>query len=324
MKESLVILLSAIVIDLYLGDPVYRFHPVRLFGDLITTLEKMLEKWPGLSVITGFFLFIIVQVIPLAILYGIEIVLSPYSILVFIYLVYSCISIQDLIKHGKKVLACLESDNLSEARQAVQMLIGRDAQYLDKHGVARAAVESMAENFVDGFLAPLFWFCIGSLSFSKLGLPSTLGGTGFILFYKVTNTLDSMVGYKNERYLKFGKFSAKLDDVLNFLPARLSIPVLTVAARMCKLNWKKAWKIGISDRLKHTSPNAAHSEAAVAGALNIRLNGPGIYPHGKVEKPWVGEGTSEVTPLHLSQSFYLILTSAVLATAFFASLMAIL
>ncbi|MBU2510796.1 adenosylcobinamide-phosphate synthase CbiB [bacterium] len=320
MKECLIILLLAFVLDLYLGDPVYPLHPVRLMGHLIKKIEDFLEKRALLTVLGGVLLLTGTQVIVIGVYLGLLFLLSGYAVLLHIFIVYSSISIKDLIKHGKAVLARLEAEDLSGARNAVQMLIGRDAQYLDEYGVARAAVESLAENFVDGFLAPLLWFALGAILADKIGLSCSLGGGVFILFYKVTNTLDSMVGYKNERYLDFGKTGARLDDVLNFVPARLGIPVVVIAARICRLDWKKAWKIGWRDRLKHTSPNAGHTEACVAGALNIRLNGPGIYPHGRVEKPWVGDGTEQVTSQHLKQAFYLILSSAFLATALCAGL----
>ncbi len=321
MKECLIILLFAFVFDLYLGDPVYRFHPVRLMGHLISRIEAFLEKRTLLTVQGGFFLVAATQVTVIAIYLILLFILSRYILVLDIFIVYSCISVKDLIKHGKAVLHNLEAKNLGNARQSVQMLIGRDAQCLDEYGVARAAVESLAENFVDGFLAPLFWFAVGSILADKFGLQVSVGGVMFVLFYKVTNTLDSMVGYKNERYLDFGRVGAKLDDILNFIPARLGIPIIAISARMCRMNWKEAWKIGWRDRLKHTSPNAGHAEACVAGALNIRLNGPGIYPHGKVEKPWLGDGTEQVTPHHLKQAFYLILSSAFFTAALCAGLL---
>lgn len=323
MNECLIILLFAFVIDLYLGDPVYPFHPVRLIGHLIKKFEDLLEKRSQLTVRGGLLLVIACQATILAVYYILRFLLAGYAVLLNIFVVYSSISIKDLIKHGRAVLSGLEANDLHQARRSVQMLIGRDANYLDEFGVARATVESLAENFVDGFLAPLFWFTVGAILADKAGLPGSVGAVGFILFYKVSNTLDSMVGYKNKRYLEFGRAGARLDDVLNYIPARLVIPIIAVAARICRLDWKKAWKIALRDRLKHTSPNAGHAEACVAGALNIRLNGPGIYPHGRVEKPWLGEGTERVTAHHIKQAFYLILSSAFFAAALFAGMIAL-
>lgn len=323
MKEPLVILFFAFILDLALGDPVYRLHPVRLIGELIHSVESLLERLNLLDLRGGVMLVIIVQVVVLGSYTVISTLLSGAAVFFQLYLFYSCISLKDLVKHGKAVLSELEGDNLEQARNAVQMLIGRDAHVLDRHGVARATVESLAENFIDGFLSPLFWFAIGSVSAFKLGISPVFGGTASVLFFKVASTLDSMVGYKNERYLLFGRAGARLDDILNYLPARLGIPLITFSAVLTRLNGKNAWKTGWRDRLKHSSPNAGHAEACVAGALNIRLNGPGIYPHGRVEKPWLGNGTELVEPAHISQASYLILTTAFLSVALFVFLMEI-
>ena len=312
MKENLWVLLIACACDLCLGDPVYRLHPVRLIGHLISLVESVLEKWRLLTIMGGFFLLIVVQAMISGSYLALHFLLFDWVLLLNIFLLYSCVSVQDLLKHGQRVLKPLAEDDLSKARNAVQMLIGRDAKILDKHGVARATVESLAENFIDGFLAPLFWFVLGAILAEKMSVLPTAGGLLLTLFYKVTNTLDSMVGYKNERYLAFGRFSAKLDDFLNYLPARMGIPIISVAALICGFDWKRAWLVGWRDCLKHSSPNAAHAEACVAGALNIRLNGPGIYPHGLVEKPWLGDGTAEVSAFHLKQTSKLILCSALI------------
>ena len=315
MKECLVVLLVAFVMDLYLGDPVYRFHPVRLIGHLIKLVEKLLERLKLFNRLGGLILLLATQSIVVSLFLWICSLISIYSVILAVFLVYSSLSIQDLVKHGKAVMTALEENKQTQARDAVQMMIGRDAKYLDKHGVARAAVESIAENFVDGFLAPLFWFALGALIAEKTGMVPLITGCVFILVYKIINTLDSMVGYKNERYHKFGTASAKLDDVMNYLPARLGIPIIAFSALVCRLDSRQALLVGWKDRLKHSSPNAGHSEAAVAGALRIQLNGPGIYPHGKVDKPWLGEGTREVTAKHLKQSFYLVLTAAFVSVA---------
>ncbi len=317
MKESLIVLLFAVVLDLYLGDPVYPLHPVRIMGFLINRIESLLHRFGhdtfkgGVSLILIVLSFFLLPYIILCFF------LSEYILLINIFLVYSCIAIGDLRKHGKAVGEALENNDLVNARKAVQKLIGRDANKLDFHGVGRAAVESLAESFIDGFLAPMFWFFLGCLIGKSIGLNPSVFGVCFILSYRVVNTLDSMVGYKNEKYQIFGRASARLDDAVNYIPARLGIPIISIAAGICKLNGKSAWSIAWRDRLKHSSPNAGHAESCVAGALNIRLGGPGFYPHGLVEKPWLGDGTSKVSTEHLNQASYLILCSAFLATAFF-------
>lgn len=320
MKESLIILFVAFILDLYLGDPVYRFHPVRLIGHLINASEQFLEKRSFLNRPGGLILWVWVLGICCAIYLLLASFIGFYSFFFIIFIVYSSISLRDLEKHGKVVQKALEKQDLIQARISVQMLIGRDANQLDIHGVGRAAVESLAENFVDGFLAPLFWYALGVIVAAKLGMDAALVGGLLILLYRTSNTLDSMVGYKNDRYREFGWFSAKVDDWFNWLPARLGIPIISLAALLCRLDSIQAWKIGWRDRLKHTSPNAGHAEATVAGALHIRLNGPGIYPHGMVDKPWLGDGTDEVTVDHLKKSSYLILVAAFLTVALFALL----
>ncbi len=323
MKESLIILLFAFLLDLYLGDPVYRLHPVRLMGSLINAFESFLERFGSRSLKHGLILVVLVQATVLAVYSLVTLFLSGFAIFFQLFLLYSCLSLQDLVKHGKSVMVELEKNHLEKAGNAVQMLIGRDARTLDKHGVARATVESLAENFVDGFLSPLFWYAMGSIFGNIIGISPLYMGIALILFFKVTNTLDSMVGYKSEQYLLFGRASAKLDDILNYLPARLGIPLISAAAAFTRLNFKEAWRIGWRDRLRHSSPNAGHAEAAVAGALNLKLNGPGIYPHGRVEKPWLGDGTELAEPKHIKQASYLVLTTAFLSVALFAILMAL-
>lgn len=323
MSDSLIILFVAFLADLYLGDPVYPLHPVRLIGRLIRGCEVLLEHLHLFTLAGGVVLLISVISVVISVYASISLLLLDYLLIINGFLLYSCLSLKDLVKHGKRVLSDLENNHLEQARNSVQHLIGRDASRLDRYGIARAAVESLAENFVDGFLAPLFWFCLGSIASFALGFDATVGGILAVLIHKTVNTLDSMVGYKNARYQAFGKASARFDDLLNFLPARLSIPVIAVAAVLCGLDGKGAWKIGWRDRLKHNSPNAGHAEATVSGALQIRLNGPGIYPHGLVDKPWLGDGTDLVLTSHLRKTFTLVYTAAFIAAALFAGGMAL-
>lgn len=310
MKEVLVIFIAGFLLDLLLGDPVYPFHPVRMFGKLISRVEAVIDRLSLHTLFGGVLLLFVVQTIVLGLYLLCTGINGSVDFVLNIFLVYSCIALSDLVTHGKRVWAALEANDLAESRRAVQMLIGRDAEYLDRYGVARATVESLAENFVDGFLAPLIWFLIGVLAAGIFDQSLPVGGISCLLLYRLTNTLDSMVGYRNDKYERFGKASAILDDYLNFVPARIAIPVFTIAAAICNLNWRDAWKIGWRDRLKHRSPNAGHAEACVAGALEIRLNGPGIYPFGKVDKPWVGSGTEAVTTDHLKKVFRLVICSA--------------
>ena len=261
MPEAAIILIAAFLLDFIIGDPVYRFHPVRLIGSLIQKLEARLynnfeHKMGGIWLWAG-------TVLVTVLAYGIALILLP-NILVNIFALYSCIALHDLLRHAKAVQDPLESENLILARQKVQMIVGRDANLLDNFGVARATIESVAESFVDGFLSPLFWFALGVTFYG------VTGGIILVLAFKATSTLDSMVGYKNLRYMEFGTFSAKADDVFNFVPARLSIPLISACAYALKLIIKQLGK-SVCAIVKPLFPNSAHAEATVAGALNLQL-----------------------------------------------------
>jgi len=210
-------------------------------------------------------------------------------------MVYSCVALRDLMKHAKPIIEALDMTNLPAARKALQEIVGRDASVLDAHGVARAAVESVSEGFLDGVFSPMIWYVFGAAYAFLAHLSPLPWAVTAMLVYRATNTLDSMVGYQNERYLRFGRVSAKLDDVLNFIPARLAVPVLFVASAVCGLNSRAGWQTALRDRLKHESPNSAHTESFAAGALGLRLGGPLRYPDGNVEKPWLGDGSPDAT-----------------------------
>jgi adenosylcobinamide-phosphate synthase len=211
-----------------------------------------------------------------------------------VFVVYSCIALGDLLKHAKPIVGALDRNNLAEARQAVQGIVGRDSSVLDSHGVARAAVESVSEGFLDGVFSPMIWYALGAGCALLVHLSPVPWAVMAVLVYRTANTLDSMVGYQNERYLYFGQVSAKFDDLLNFIPARLSLPVFFVASTLCGLNSRAGWRIALRDRLKHQSPNSAHTESFAAGALGVQLGGPLQYPDGWVEKPWLGDGSPDV------------------------------
>lgn len=300
MNEYYIIaLFSAFCLDCLFGDPVYKLHPVRLIGNLIKFFEEFLYDVKLNKILTGFFLLFSVVVAVSAIFiffYYIFILLHPkYApYLLSIFLFYSCISLKDLIKHSLKILRALKK-SLTEARKETQNIVGRDVNYLDRDGILKAIVESVAESFVDGVLSPFFWYLIGSLIniivFKKTSL---LLPILFVLIQRTVNTLDSMVGYKNEKYNLFGRLSAKTDDVLNFIPARLSVLIIVMAAFLLRLDYRNSLKIAFRDRLNHKSPNSAHPESAVAGALGVQLGGPTIYPYGKVNKPYLGDKVKEL------------------------------
>ena len=206
-----------------------------------------------------------------------------------LYICYSCFALKDLVTHTELVTRALARGNLPDARASVAMVVGRDVQFLDEKGVSRAAIETLAENFVDGFLSPLFWYVAGGIWGFLFGFSAVAIALAFMIAFKVASTLDSMVGYKDAEFLEFGWAGARLDDIMNFIPARLSLFILFAGAWVSNLDAKNGMQTAMRDRLKHASPNSAHAESFVAGALHIRLGGPTVYPSGKKEKPWLGE-----------------------------------
>ena len=200
---------------------------------------------------------------------------------------------------------------MAQARTELQKIVGRDTSNLNPEGVARGAVESVAENFVDGVLSPIFWYTLIAVFSHVFGCPApAAAGIVGMLGFKAISTLDSMVGYRSDHYLLFGRPAARLDDLANFLPARLSLIILSIGAVLSGEKAWAGWKISRRDRLKHLSPNAGHSESFVAGALGVRLGGPTVYQKNTADKPWLGDGDEEVGPQHIRRCCRLIYRSA--------------
>ncbi len=266
------------ILDLIFGDPHYRLHPVRLIGRLIELLYRNIslenKKTKGAAIV------VFSVVICLIIYFFIKKISGKLWIFWDIYLCYSFIALKDLFDHINPLKEALEKEDLDEARRLISRVVGRDPERLDREGIIRAAVETISENFVDGFLSPLFWFSVGCI----FGYP-----VAFMLFYKVVNTLDSMLGYKTEELKEVGYFSAKLDDIMNFIPARISLFIFFTVALFLRLDAKRALSVALRDRLKHESPNSGHPEAFFAGLLGIRLGGPTYYPYGLVKKGFLGD-----------------------------------
>jgi adenosylcobinamide-phosphate synthase len=202
-----------------------------------------------------------------------------------VFLIYTTISRKDLARCALRVADALESCDVGRARDELASLVGRDTERLDEGAVARAAVESVAENLVDGVLSPLQWVA--------------LGGAPLAVAFKAVSTLDSSIGHRSREHLNIGWFSAKLDDLANYIAARASIPLIAVASFLCGLDGAAAVRIGMRDRLKHDSPNSAHAEAAFAGALGLKLGGPSRYGGEVRELPEIGEGTRHGGPDHI-------------------------
>ena len=293
-------MLAGFALDVALGDPQGWPHPVRLVGKQIEFEEGLINKyllpeaeaagdaWPlskaqterlagaalaaDVALVTPAAAFLLLKgaqkIHPVA-AFGLESILC-----------YQLLATRSLCDESMKVHDALTAGDLEGARKAVGMIVGRDTDPLDEQGVAKAAVETVAENASDGVVAPLLFMGIG-------GAPAAM-------LYKAVNTLDSMVGYKNDRYLNLGRIPAKLDDVLNIVPARVAGTLMCAAAGLVGLDSARAWKVFKRDRYNHTSPNSAHTEAACAGALGVQLGGPNRYFGKMVDKPTIGDNERPV------------------------------
>ncbi len=317
-------LLVAFVLDLIIGDPRVRYHPVRLMGGLIGFLERGLFKEGKNQFLRGIGLGLgsisMVLILNTAIYKAFGLIHPLLSKLWTILIILMLIAVKDLMEHVMGVVKRVERGELLGAREALSLIVGRDTKVLEQHGILRALIETLSENFVDGILSPIFWFCGGALLGEFMGLDHNLLGINMMLLYKVTNTLDSMVGYRNERYERFGKFSAKLDDLLNFIPARLSPVFLLLGAHTCSFDWRKGLSVLRRDRLKHQSPNSAHAESFVAGALGISLGGPTVYEGQLKERAFIGDGPSQFGIEKVYGAILMIFVSTlfVIGSAFFA------
>ena len=278
------------ILDMIFGDPQGFPHPVRLMGGLISALEKRLldmeNRNPDRELKNG-------KLLAAAVLLSVSAVSSAVFIAAYFahpifgacaeaFMTYQILAAKGLKSESMKVFDRLERDDLSGARKAVSMIVGRDTDNLDAEGVTKAAVETVAENTSDGVVAPMLYCAVGG---------PVLG-----LMYKAVNTMDSMIGYKNDKYLYFGRAAAKLDDAANFLPARISAVFMLFSAFIGGFDFKNALRIYKRDRLKHSSPNSAHTEAVCAGALGVRLAGDAVYFGKTVKKPFIGEALREIEP----------------------------
>ena len=314
MVELSCVIFFAFLLDFFIGDPRYRLHPIRMIGHGIAFFEKILRRISLDRKVGGILLVLMIETASLtgyiAVSLGLHHLYRPLGLGFDLFICYSCLAMKDLIHHIMPVIHALETGDLPGARKRIAMVVGRNVRYLDENGVSRAALETLAENFVDGFLSPLFWYVIGGVLGYSLGFSPVKTALSFMLVFKVASTLDSMAGYKNPEFLEFGRAGAKLDDFMNFVPARLSIALFFAAARISGLHPVDGLMVALRDRLKSDSPNAAHSESFVAGALHISLGGPVMYPDGLEQKPWLGEGNPNPGPGHIHKAAVLIKWSA--------------
>ena len=302
-------------LDLLVGDPRSWPHPVRWIGALAAAVEGECRRRLGAGIGAG----AVAVAVVLGVVAGVTALslslaaaFSPWAAsAVGVYLLYTAIAVRDLAVHGQRVHRALAAGDLAAARRAVAMIVGRETAHLDAAGVARACVESVAENIVDGVTAPLFW---GAL----------LGPVGAVA-YKAVNTMDSMFGYKNERYLLFGRVAARVDDAANWLPARLTaLAVVAAAALLPGMDAAVAWRIWRRDHGNHASPNSGHSEAAVAGALGVRLGGESRYFGRPVVKPTIGEAREPIGAGHIIAATRLLYVTSILGVTAAALMAAVL
>ena len=285
---SMIALTIGFALDLIFGDPHWMPHPVCFIGNMISkgesVIRRALPKTEKGELAGGLLLVLIVVFISTAAPFAILWAAGKIHILLRIgleaFMCYQILSVKSLKTESMKVYRELVREDLAGARKTVSMIVGRDVQNLSMEQVTKAAVETVAENTSDGTVAPLLFMAIG-------GAP-----LGFL--YKAINTMDSMIGYKNDRYLYFGRFAAKLDDIVNYIPARISAYLMILAAYFMRLDYRNAWRIFKRDRYNHSSPNSAQTESVCAGALDIQLAGDAYYFGKLYTKKTIGDSLRPV------------------------------
>lgn len=275
----------AYILDIAFGDPQWTYHPVRLIGKFIENMEYVVRRFPVSEHIRGIVLTTIIVSGAYLSTYGVISIAEqggiPCEMLSGAVIIYFTISIKSLADEAKKVMTSLRENDLIKARQALSQIVGRDTAHLNEEQIVRACVETVAEGSVDGIVSPLFY--------------SFVGGPAAAMAYRAINTLDSMVGYRNEKYIRFGWASARLDDIANYIPARICAALIPAASFLCGCGFTRSLRIAFRDGRKHESPNSGIPEAAMAGALRVQLGGPSIYHGEVVEKPFIGDDQNQLT-----------------------------
>lgn len=299
--------LAGFVLDLLFGDPHWLPHPIRLIGRLISFLEKKLyDETKNLRARGGVLVvlvLLITGVVSGGILYFVYRIQPVAGCAVESIMTYQILAVRSLKVESMKVYDALQTGTIEDARRAVSMIVGRDTACLNEAGVTKAAVETVAENTSDGVIAPMIVLAVG--------------GPFLGFLYKAVNTMDSMIGYKNDRYLLFGRTAAKLDDVVNYLPARISAYLMIAAAYLAGRDFDgtRAFSVYRRDRRKHASPNSAHTEAVCAGALGVRLAGDASYFGKIVKKPYIGDDVRPVESSDIRRANRLLYVTAFLCEA---------
>lgn len=292
---GLISIIAGYIIDLIFGDPCSIPHPVVAIGKLVAfCTDRLLCNDSGAKRKrrNGLIMVIIVEcaciAVPLCILYLVYRLHLVAGIVIESIMCWQILAAKSLKTESTKVETALYDNNIEEARFNVSMIVGRDTACLDAEGITKAAVETVAENSSDGVIAPLFYMLFGGAV------------AGFL--YKGINTMDSMAGYKNEKYIDFGRAAAKLDDIANFIPARISAVLMVISAFILGYDAENAWKIFIRDRYKSTSPNSGQTEAACVGALGIKLLGDAYYFGKLVKKPSMGDAVRDIEPCDIHRA----------------------
>ena len=292
----------AFVLDVLIGDPRWLPHPIRMIGKCIEYLEKVLRSIFVSERMAGIFLTGIIVIGSylitfkiISFFYGFG---TVWGIAASIVIIFYSLSIRDLLNETRGVLKALKSGNLPKARSNLSRIVGRDTHNLSEQQVATGCIETSAESSVDGIIAPLFY--------------AFIGGPALAMAYKSINTLDSMVGYKNEKYNNFGWASAKLDDVANFIPARIAAIILPISSFICGADFSNSIRIVKRDGQKHPSPNSGIPEAAIAGALKIRLGGPSVYNGIPSNKPFIGDPINIIDFDDISSTTRIVMVSAII------------
>lgn len=309
---TLAAITAGFILDFLFGDPHWLPHPICLIGNLIGFLEKRLRSIFAFSntalLLSGGLMVIIVLLltysVPYIILYEAEKVSIWLAFVLETIMFYQIFATKSLRDESMKVYEALKNNDLADARLKLSWIVGRDTQNLTAEEVTKGAVETVAENTSDGVIAPMFFMFIG--------------GAPLAFLYKGINTMDSMVGYKNDKYLFFGRCAAKLDDLANFIPARISGILMILAAYFLNLDSKRAWKTFLRDRYNHLSPNSAMTESVAAGALNIQLGGGHFYFGKWVPKDTIGDNLRAVVPEDIVSVNNLLYMSAVISLLIFA------
>lgn len=302
--DLMIALAGGYILDLILGDPHWLPHPVRLIGWMISKGEACMRRlFPNRPFLGGMFLAILVVLLSFAIPFLLLWLLRSWNrwvaVAVEAVFCYQILATKSLKVESMRVYKALQKGDLPGARKALSWIVGRDTEKLDERQVSRAAVETVAENTSDGVIAPLFYL--------------VLGGAPLGFFYKSVNTLDSMIGYKNDKYLYFGRFAAKMDDVVNFIPAILSAWLMIAASFLLRLDGKNAIRIYRRDHKNHASPNSARTESVAAGALRIQLAGDATYFGKLVHKPTIGDPLREIETADIPRMNRLMVAASVLA-----------